>query len=163
MCTNKNTHTSWPYTKKEKTPVGSHDMQPFTFPRRDNLPPSPSSPSPPVGEALMVALKGSTYIPNLQATWSSVIQLGEERESDEGVTKERESVSGRETCMTAEGKSCAAVAINKLWVERESRAQRLRLCPNSHSTASSLWPLSLFLTPLTTLQTNNVFLIHHKN
>lgn len=33
------------------------------------------------------------------------------RESDEGVTKR--SGGGRETCVTAEGKNCAAVAINK--------------------------------------------------
>lgn len=52
----------------EKNPAGSPDMQPFTFPRRDNPPPRSSSPSPPVGEALMLVLKGSTYIPNLQAT-----------------------------------------------------------------------------------------------
>lgn len=72
---------------------------------------------------------------------------GRERERDERVTKETESLSGRETCVTAEGKSCAAAAINKPRVERASRARRLRLCPNSHSTASSPWPLLLFLTP----------------
>lgn len=56
----------------------------------------PSSPSPPAGEALMPALKGSTYIPNLQATWSSVIQLGEEREGERvgGGVSERERERG---------------------------------------------------------------------
>lgn len=37
-----------------------------------------------------------------------------------GLQRKRESVSGRETCVTAEGRSCAAVAINKPRVERES-------------------------------------------
>lgn len=76
----------WPRTKWGgvkggwETPAGSPDMQPFTFPRRDFSSFPPSSFSPPL--ALKLALKGSTYIPNLQATCASVIQLGEERERE---------------------------------------------------------------------------------
>lgn len=64
---------------------------------------------------------------------------GRERERRGGYKGKR----ARETCVTVEGKSRAAVAINKPRVERESRVQRLRLCPNSHLAASSqILPLS---------------------
>lgn len=43
---------------------------------------------------------------------------GKERERS-GVTKKRESVSGRQTCVTVKGESCAAAAINKPRVEKE--------------------------------------------
>lgn len=70
VCVSAHTHVGL-VPMGEKTPQAPLTCNPSHFPAETALLPAPLLPppiSPQWGEALKLALKGSTYIPNLQAT-----------------------------------------------------------------------------------------------